>query len=160
MSRPLPIMDKGTPTSPCPWPDEPVYIDAASYAFAIKHGGELTRKLANHAWERGYLKAERGYEAQICVRCTWVGVGEHQHLRDEWHFDNATHGWIYIDGVAPTEVKFDTWNRVETVPLRTLFPYHGLEHRCPRASEAGWRYFFRILHARRGGRNERVLLRT
>jgi len=160
MTKPLPFRDKGEPTEPCPWPDEPIYIDSASASFAIKHGGALTRSLVEHAKERGYLDAEDGLEHQICVRCTWVDVGEHQHLRDDWHFDNAPMGWIYIDGHTPTQVKFATWGgRIEDVPLRTLFPYHEMEHRSPRAAEAGWRYFFRILHATRGSRNELVMHR-
>ena len=147
-----PFYDKGTPTCPSPWPDEPIYIDCASPSFALKHGGELTRSLVYRCKERGYFEAETGLEPQVCVRATWQDVGEYQHHRDAWHFDNAKKGWIYIDGCNPTEVRFALWGTSEFVPLRTLFPYHGLEHRCPRQTEAGWRYFFRVLHAKRGGR--------
>lgn len=159
MSRKLPYRDKGTPTYDSPWPDEPVYIAEADAAFAIKHGGALTRSLVEHAQERGYLDADPGWQAEICVRCTWVDAGEQQHVRDEWHKDNAEKGWIYIDGVAPTEVLFDTWGTVQTVPLRTLFPYHGIEHRAPKTKVPGWRYFFRILHTDRGCFLNQVLAR-
>jgi hypothetical protein len=134
-----------------------VSIDCARASLAWRSGGALTRSLLEHAKDRGYLEAGKGLEAQVCVRCTWLDVGEYQHLRDEWHFDNAEKGWLYVDGVAPTQVIFQAFgNKVVTVPLATLFPYHGLEHRSPRAEEAGWRYFFRILHAKRGGFRNRV----
>jgi hypothetical protein len=143
---------------PCPWPDEPLFINEGTPSFAIKHGGELTRSLVQHASERGYLDAG-DLDVYVCVRCSYLNVGEHQHIRDEWHFDQADQGWLYVDGVAPTEVKFAMWNRTETVPLRTLFPYHGMEHRSPRTSEAGWRYFFRILHVAPGHRDQKVQTR-
>ena len=152
----VPTYDKGTPQCPCPWPDEPVYIDAGDASFAIKHGGELTRSLVKRAEGRGYLSEPY----TICVRCTWVDAGEHQHVRAAWHYDQAPLGWLYHEGVAPTEVELEALGVKTQVPSGVLFPYHGLKHCSPRAAEGGWRYFFRILRDARSGRKYGLQMRV
>ncbi len=140
-----------------PWPDEPRSIESADPSFAIKHGGELTRKLVQHCIDRGYTE---GGVPSFSIRCSYLEVGEHQHIRDDWHYDQTDKGWLYVDGVAPTEVEFALWRRRYPVPLRTLFPYHGMLHRSPRTHEAGWRYFFRLLHVAPGYNSNSLSLST
>jgi hypothetical protein len=153
-----PFYDKGTPTCPSPWPDEPIFIDAASPSFVLKHGGELSRKLVQECKDNGWLGADLDFEPQVCVRCTWGDAGTQQHIRTDWHYDNAKIGYVYIAGESPTEVMFDRELPDEIVTIEPeLFICHATTwHRCPPQKNAGWRYFFRCNTVVSGMRNQRV----
>lgn len=128
---------------PCPWPTEPERIDGAGLNLARQFGGTRTNELLLEAEALGALEPTKGRHLHIDVRVSYQQAGKFQHKRPTWHVDAARCGWIYVDGEGPTELRNgpDEW----TLPLRTLTAYHGLEHRCPPQTQAGWRYFFRIL---------------
>jgi len=149
------------------WPDEPTRIDKARASFVYTHGGAKSHDLLLYANEKGYLTPDHGLEVQVSVICDWVGAyccpeaEDAWRTDDAWRVDVAPYSWIYVEGHDPEQVKFATFGqRIEEVPLGLFFPYHGMPHRTPRASESGWRYSMRIVHAPPGGLLNRVVYRN
>lgn len=133
-----------------PWPDEHIQLEYFTPEEVVKVGGELTRKLTAEARKEGYLDSPDGLYTLICVRCSFQAKGDFQHLRTDWHRDNAEKAWIWVDGPTPTEV------RSGPVPTKQFVEYTGQEHRCPPQTEDGWRYFYRIMWCKRKPRNRKV----
>jgi hypothetical protein len=113
-------------------------------AAAYHHGGIYTQRLVDEAEDLGYLDPPHGIHLHIDVRCSFQEMGETQHARDAWHFDEAFLGWIWVEGPGRTEMRKPN-GAVRTVPAATWIPYHRVEHRAPPQERRGWRYFMRIL---------------